>query len=174
MSIRIRQVKSADFEGVLRLNRQFYSEASENPNFGDNVYLKMPTKRRLKDWFCRVLKQRRAREATYMVACNGKEIVGHCFIRPVDSPVSERSHVGNLSVFVSSGFRNQHVGRNLIRNSLTAAEGKFDIVQIVVMGNNPGARHLYRKLGFRKWGLAKGYVKRGRRYIDLEHMSRWI
>lgn len=174
MSINIRKANMHDFDSVLRLNRQFYSEAKNKPTFGDIVYLKRPTRKQMLNWFKMVLKQKKTRQATYLVACNGTEIIGHCFIRPFDSRRSETSHVGNLSIFVGKDYRNRNIGESLIRQSLKDAKGKFDIVQIVVMSINPTARHLYKKLGFRKWGTAKGYVKRKKRYIDDEYMSRWI
>lgn len=166
----IRDAKRTDFEGILKLSRSFYKEASKNPDFGDYVFKKLPSKKAMHNWFCKLYAETKKQESVYMIAEEGNTIIGHCFIRPFDIPRSERSHVGRLSIFVMKDYRGRRIGKRLIKTAIKKASRRFEIVDLDVISNNNIARQIYKKFGFKSWGIAPGFIKRGKKYLDTEYM----
>lgn len=166
----IRNVKLTDFDGVLALSRSMYKEAETNSDFGDYLFLKRPTRVKMDEWFAKVYDEAKNGHSIYLVAEENGAIVGHCFIRKRDIPDSERSHTGALSILVNKEWRNRGIGTMLIKKALRLSRKKFDIIQLSVLTNNPKAISLYKRLGFRKWGIEPMYAKRDGKYIDSVHM----
>ena len=72
--------------------------------------------------------------------------------------VGRCGHIANASYAVSSGCRGQHIGEQLVKDSLkTAKELGFRILQFnAVVESNYAARHLYERLGFVPLGTIPG------------------
>jgi len=52
---------------------------------------------------------------------------------------------------------------------LTESSGRFDTIEVGIMSINRASKSLFKKFGFRRWGVAPGYVKRGKIYMDMEY-----
>lgn len=55
MVIKIRNAITKDFDGVRRLSRNFYKEAASDPDFGDVVLFKRPSRGKKFKWFNKLL-----------------------------------------------------------------------------------------------------------------------
>ena len=165
----IRRAKNPDFKEVLGLNRRMYAEARKDPKFGDYLFFKQPSKQKMQRWFNTLLKDVRSNNAIYYVAELNGHIVGQCFIRR-DTPGSELSHVGIFSILVDKNYRNMGIGSSLIESAIKTARDNYEILHLRVFSSNSRAKRLYRRYGFRTFGIAPKFVKRNRVYLDRDYM----
>jgi ribosomal protein S18 acetylase RimI-like enzyme len=169
MDVRIRQPVSSDFPGVLKLCWSIYGEVKADPGFGDYVFFKRPTKANIRRWFNVLRKDIAKRNAVYCIAESRGHVLGQCFVRR-DTPGSEISHVGMLSILVAKGYRNSGIGTKLLDFTIRKCKGRFEILHLRVFSSNKRAKRLYKRFGFRSFGVAPGFHKRGNRYTDREFM----
>ena len=90
------------------------------------------------------------------VAEEDGRVVGLYILHP--NNVGRCGHIANASYAVASRCRGQHIGEQLVRDSLkTAKELGFRILQFnAVVESNRAARHLYERLGFVPLGVIPG------------------
>lgn len=90
--------------------------------------------------------------ARYLVAVIDSQIVGFCGAHII----LDEAHIINMAV--KEGFRNRGIGRDLLSTLLQYASnlGAAYITLEVRAGNAP-AKSLYKRLGFEKVGIRKGY-----------------
>ena len=169
-SIKIRDVKPSDSRFVSALVTSDRKYAEKDPNFGDYLFTKKLAKPQLSERSKNRYKDYSSGNAVYKVAEHDGKVVGYCFVRKKDIPNSELSHVGVLSLRVGKEFRGKGVGTLLMRETLKKCKGRFEIIELNFLAINNVARKLYKKFGFKKWGTGPNFVKRGRKYIDMEYM----
>ncbi len=104
----------------------------------------------------------------YVAEVDGS-VVGTC---DVDrrSARTELSHVAVLGIAIRKEFRGRGIGQNLMRKTIEACRGKFEVIVLSVFSNNYPAKTLYEKLGFKMYGQLPRGIKRGDQYIDEELM----
>ena len=168
--INIRYAKRADLRSIADIYDQAYDEVLSNPDFGDYLRLKRPDQKRIKKWAKGLYSEIRNGNVLFFVAEHGNKIVGFCFVKKKDIPDSEISHVGVLGIRIIADFRGKGFGKLLVKHALEESRGKFDIVEVEIVDINSASKSLFMKLGFKTWGVAPRYIKRGGRYIDLEYM----
>jgi RimJ/RimL family protein N-acetyltransferase len=168
--MRIRNAKRADLTQVHEIYLQGYAEAKENPNFGDYLRLTKPDAKRKNNWIKEMRSDMKTGNIIFLVAEENNAIIGFCFVKKKDVPDSELSHVGVLAIRILKKFRGQGLGTKLVSRTLKESKGKFEIIEVYIMSINKASKALFKKLGFKIWGVAPGYVKRGKRYIDLKYM----
>lgn len=166
----INDAKRSDMLGIAGIYDQAYDEIVYNPDFGDYIRLKRPDPKRIKQWEKDLYPQIKNGNIIFIVAKEGPKVVGFCFVRKKDIPDSEISHIGTLGIRISEGYRGKGLGTQLVRRALVRSRGKFEIIEVGIMHINTASKALFKKFGFKRWGIAPGYVKRGKRYIDLEHL----
>ena len=168
MTIKIRKATKEDFDGVLRLNRNAYKEVASNADFYDWVFSKRPSRDDVLKWFTRLLADAKKNEAVYLIADADGHVAGHCFVRS-DAANSEISHVGILSMLVDAEYRGRGIGGKLLDSAIRQSRGKFEILHLRVFSKNRIAKRLYRNRGFKRFGTAPRFIKRGSRYFDREY-----
>ncbi len=169
MKIKIRTGTKKDLSSYLSLADLYHEEAAADPNFGDYVSLKRPSRKKFKHWFGKLMEEVRKGNALYAVADTGSGIAGHCFVRK-DEPGSELDHLGRLSIFVSKNHRGSGIGTKLIKYALEKCKRNYRIIYLFVFKSNEKAIRLYKRMGFRSVGVIPEAYKRGKRYIDREYM----
>jgi RimJ/RimL family protein N-acetyltransferase len=169
--MRLRTAKFGDFASVLKIYDEGYEEVKRDPNFGDYLRLTKPDLKRKRDWTAATYKKVMNRHMVFCVAEERGEIVGFCYVEKKDLPDSEMSHVGVLAIRVARGWRGRGIGTKLLAYTLKRCRRRFEIIELWPFATNEGAKRLYARFGFKRWGTAQGYIKRGKRYIDLEYMS---
>lgn len=81
----------------------------------------------------------------------------------------KKRHKGLLwGVYVRPGARCAGLGTALVGGVIAHARGRVEQLHAVVVVDNTPARHLYRKLGFRPYGIEPRALKVGERYYDQE------
>ena len=166
----IRKLRFTDFYGINKLNDYSYTEIKHNPLFGTELYLKKPTLKVRLSQFNETFKNLIEGNLIYYVAIEDLKIVGYCIVKKAEIPNSELSHVGILSIHIAHNYRNMGVGSELLKYTLNKCINKFDIIGLSVFSNNIIAKRLYKKMGFKRWGIAPGYIKRNGQYTNLEYM----
>jgi ribosomal protein S18 acetylase RimI-like enzyme len=170
--MKIRELDFKDREAVLSLLDQSYEELKGNPDLGECLRLKRPARGRSRGWFAKLYNNElRDGNCIFYVAEQDGNVVGFCSVTKKDIPDSEMSHIGTLGMRVGEGFRGEGIGTALLRHTLDKCRGKFEIIELYVFASNKDAKRLYKRFGFRTWGTAPRYIKRGARYMDLEYMS---
>ena len=56
----------------------------------------------------------------------------------------------------------------IVKELLKSAKGKYEIITAGKFSSNIASKRLLKKLGFKRWGLGSGFVKRGKLYMDTE------
>ncbi len=166
----IRDLKKNDLKSIIHTYALTYSEVANDPNFGDTIRKKKPSLSYFKKWALNFYKEVKKKEAICVVSEIGSKVAGFCFVRRRDNPESELSHVGILQLRVAKEWRGKGIGTALIKEAIIRSKGTFEILDLYILRSNKVARHIYQKVGFRTWGVAPRYIKRGKRYIDLEYM----
>jgi ribosomal protein S18 acetylase RimI-like enzyme len=168
MDVKIRRAIMKDFDGMWILSRNFYKEAASNPDLGDYVFFKRPSRSTKLKWFTKLLVDVRKGDAISLTAEVDGHIAGRCFVTRVE-PGSELSHVGELAMLVDGAYRGRGIGGRLLDSMIRQSKGKFEMLRLTVFTTNKIAKKLYKSRGFRYFGTEPRAVKRGARYIDLEY-----
>jgi ribosomal protein S18 acetylase RimI-like enzyme len=96
------------------------------------------------------------------------EVLGLYILHP--NNVGRCGHICNTSYAVKSGRRGQHIGEQLVKDSLAVgARLGFTILQFnAVVASNVHALHLYERLGFHQLGvIPKGFRMNDEHYEDI-------
>ena len=93
-------------------------------------------------------------ERCFMLAAfDGDEVVANCDIAPLGS-MKRVLHRASFGIAIKQKFCGQGLGRELLRIALDEARRLGYLqVELGVYADNPRARHLYEKLGFREMGV---------------------
>jgi ribosomal protein S18 acetylase RimI-like enzyme len=106
-----------------------------------------------------------------MGAFEGPRVLGMCgFYREAQL---KRRHKGHLwGVFVVPAERGKRLGRALAEGAIETARTLPDLksIQLTVSITQTAARHLYRRLGFRVFGVEPRALGIGGEFVDEEHM----
>lgn len=95
---------------------------------------------------------------------NGK-LIGLCDIK---KERQRASHVGVFGITIAKEFRQEGIGSALMDYVIKLAKDLIGIkiVRLGVFANNPGALHLYGKMGFLEFGKLPGGILYKGDYID--------
>ena len=105
-------------------------------------------------------------------AFDGEQLIGITgFNRMARKRASHRGEV--VQVYVEPAYRGQNIGEKLLRQVLDYAFGLEGIeqVQLSVITSNTAAIKLYKKLGFKTFGVQPRYFKVGDGYLDQQFMQ---
>ncbi len=106
-------------------------------------------------------------QTSTVVAEDNNEIIGLYILHP--NNVGRCSHIGNLSYIIDKSKRGNHLGEQLVKNSLLKAKEKgFKIIQFnAVVKDNISAIKIYEKLGFQKLGMIPNGFRKDSGYEDI-------
>lgn len=96
------------------------------------------------------------------------EVVGLYILHP--NNVGRCRHISNTSYAVRSDRRGQHIGEQLVKDSLAmGARLGFRLMQFnAVVAANVHALHLYERLGFKQLGrIPRGFLMKDGHYEDI-------
>jgi RimJ/RimL family protein N-acetyltransferase len=108
------------------------------------------------------IEQMKKHEAVQLVALCKKKIIATCSI---DLQSSVQRHLGQFGVIVRKSYRQQGLGHKISLATIDTAQKQISQLQIVILhvfARNMPARKLYKKLGFKEYGL----LPRGRINVD--------
>lgn len=125
------------------------------------------------EWLTSTLKKINRKEQVALLVFDGKKLVANSAI---EKKIRRLSHIGDFGISVAASYRNQGIGKELMRRVLEQGKKTLGITMAVleVFGNNPRAQHVYEKLGFIEYGrLPKAILYRGE-YVDLVQMYKLL
>jgi len=166
----IRDARPSDFGDFIKMSDEIAMEIMSDDSFPEWAYLKRPSLAFRKKKFIEYLDDVRKGHNIFMVAEEKGRMIGYCRVRKVEVPDNELSHVGLLGIRVAKKYRGRGLGSALLSKAIAASRKKFDILNLFVVNRDPRPKKLYRRFGFRTWGIAPGFVKRKKKYMDLEYM----
>lgn len=170
ISIFVRDALREDIWGAYEIAAAGFDEAKLDPLFGDYATSNRMTRKQQKEWFSEIFGEIKKKMAVFVVAEQGGDIVGYCYVRPLGGSPSEISHVGVLSIRVKRGIRGLGAGTKMMERALGKSKRVFDVIELAVISTNEPAKSMYRKFGFRTWGTAPLELKRQGRYLGRDHM----
>lgn len=109
-----------------------------------------------------------------LMFCGGKL----CGISDVHAlTMGSARHTAVFGISIAKGFRGQGLGKLLMQLILKEAKRHvrgLKIITLGVFGDNKVARDLYKKLGFKRYGLLPGGARHGDKYVPHEQMYKKI
>jgi ribosomal protein S18 acetylase RimI-like enzyme len=88
-------------------------------------------------------------------------------------PYKKLSHQCLFAIIVSENFRNKGVGKTLLEHIMEKAKEKFkiELLHLEVYQGNP-AINLYRRMGFKEYGIEPRFIKEKGEYISKIMMQK--
>jgi len=112
------------------------------------------------------------KERVDLVAIYKGKLVGNIYIK---RKKFKEKHVGTLGVFVKKGYRNEGIGKALIKEALKRSKRiGIKLVVLEVFKVNKPAMILYKKLGFKKYGELPKALKHKGKYMSDVFMHKWL
>ncbi len=126
---------------------------------GIGLYDKKPNQSEEKKWFEGLTGEISSGNAfSYVAEADGK-LVGMCAVRRRE-PRADSRHVGLLGISIIDGYRSRGIGRALMERTIRSASSRYGIIVLSVYSFNKHAIRLYRRLGFKKYGILPGGLVR--------------
>ncbi len=170
--IEVRELRWTDFDPLREMYYLLYEERVSNPDIGIALFAERPGYEDEAKWFADLYRRALRGDAIVRVGELDHRVVGNCVVgRHGPSASSELGHVGTLGILVHRDARGQGVGEALLRATIEACRGTFEIVRLSVLVPNSRARRLYERHGFVGIGRVPGAVRRGDRRIDEDLMA---
>ena len=170
----VRDLKRSDANDLIRNYYLVYDEAKRrNPLVGIGLFPKRPSMDDERKWFRGLLKKVKNGTSVASVAEVDGRAVGLCEIG-ASSGIAEKKHLGVLGILVREGYRSGGIGTVLMGETLRKARGRYRMVRLEVFGTNKRAEQLYRRFGFRRYGVLPGGLVRKRKRIDEVMMYRGL
>jgi len=114
------------------------------------------------------------REAVKLLVFHGEELIGVADIVMLDRI---ESHIGSFGITIAKGYRNEGIGKLLMKLALDEALKNLPQLKIVKLGifeGNDIAYKMYKRFGFKEYGkLPKGVKFRGG-FIDHIYMYKQV
>ncbi|MDE1851041.1 MAG: GNAT family N-acetyltransferase [Candidatus Micrarchaeota archaeon] len=164
--LNLRPLKGSDFEQYCENEKSYYKELERNPRFGVGTYGKKADAKYLKESFSRlILAQKSGKGFTIVAEYKGK-MVGICSVEP--SGWREGPHIGEIGFSVLKGYRHKGIGSAMLKEAIARARGKYEILSAGTYTINKESEALMKKFGFKVWGIAPRFIKRGKIYLSAE------
>ena len=105
-----------------------------------------------------------------LVAADGATVVGWCDVTPLERETDK--HGGTLGMGIVRGWRGKGIGETLIRRTPAAARD-FGLhrIELTVYTDNPLAKALYEKVGFKMEGIKRRAARFSDREVDVIMMA---
>ena len=165
----IREPRRSDFDDLVKMYFSFFPEVNADPSFGLHLYRKRPNMKKQRKWFSGFMKDIKAGRVLACVAEVDSKVIGWCTVNTL-VPGSPVDHRASLGISVMKEFRGCGIGTSLLKATLKACRGKFEIIELDVFSNNKRAIRLYRRFGFTRYGHLPSATKRAGRYFDQDLM----
>lgn len=90
-------------------------------------------------------------------------------------PYQKMSHQCLFAIIVDEKFRGKGVGAKLLRDLMVLAKERFklEFIHLEVYQGNP-AINLYRRVGFKEYGVQRRFMKDKGRYLDKILMQKYL
>jgi ribosomal protein S18 acetylase RimI-like enzyme len=153
LQVTLRPGNRKDAEALLEIEREILLE---NEFMISVIEEFEETPEQLRNWICKVIENKRE---TLIIAETKGEVVGFIVFRTKNA--KRLSHTGTFTAMVKKEYRNQGIGKLLIKELLIWAEQNpfIEKVSLGVLSTNRRAIELYKKMGFVEEGRKIKEVK---------------
>ncbi|MDE1804706.1 MAG: GNAT family N-acetyltransferase, partial [Candidatus Micrarchaeota archaeon] len=165
----VRPVSRRDRDDLVGCYYSYWEERKQNPLLGLGFLAKKPTLKEEREWFKSMCDSVRRGDTIASVAEVGGKVVGLCDVKG-QHRLADTTHVGVLGIAIRKEFRAMGVGSALLKDVIRRSKRRFDIITLSVFGTNKKAEELYRKVGFRRYGVLRGGLRRNGEHIDHIYM----
>ncbi|MBD6956372.1 MAG: GNAT family N-acetyltransferase [Thermoplasmatales archaeon] len=118
------------------------------------------------------LNEMKRKERVALVAFHNSLVVGFCDLK---RKKFKEKHVGEIGISVRKGYRREGIGRKLMEETIKLGKRiGIKLVILRVFKANKNAISLYKKLGFKKYGLLPKGIKHKGKYVDIIEMYKWV
>ena len=165
----LRPLREPDIEPLFLFASKIAREKKRNPELGIVSLDRPVTRADERKFLAKTLKGSKDGDVVSVAAFAGQALVGNCDI--TRRPFRDELHTGVLGIVIVEDYRGIGLGGALIREALASAKVKgIWLVELEVFSINESARRLYRRLGFKEFGVLPEKVIRGGRRIDSVYM----
>jgi len=157
----IRYLSKEDIPELLKLMNKISLEKTFILFQGEQLTLKEETK-----YVQEKLKKIKKNKLVKLLAFVNNQLAGVSDIELKNKVVS---HQGSFGIIIDKNFRGDGVGGILMDNVIKEAKEKFKSLKIIdfdVFGDNIIAQNLYKKMGFKKYGLLPKGIKHRDKFVD--------
>ncbi len=159
--IQIREPSIRDAKKLM----DFINPMTEEKGIGLLINKKVSLKEE-KDYLKGVIKSIKEHKAVFLIAEHENKIIANTSIELYNH---KKSHVGVFGISISKGYRNKGLGTFLMKTIIDYAKEKLkglEIIELEVFADNERAKHVYKKMGFKKTGIKPRVIKQGNKYVD--------
>jgi len=112
------------------------------------------------------------KERVHLIAVYKNKIIG---VAEIKKKRFKEKHVGVLGVSVRKNFRNEGIGKALMKEIIKRSKGiGIKLIVLDLFKVNKTAFILYKKLGFKKYGELPKALKHKGKYMSMVLMYKWI
>lgn len=123
-----------------------------------------------KKWLEGKIKNIQKKKTVMLAVFVGKELAGSASVNQESDAVASQ---GSFHIEITKKFRGEGIGKLLMALTIEEAVQKLKGLRMITLNvfvNNPVAKNLYKKMGFKKFGsLPKSVLHRGK-YVDNDYM----
>lgn len=160
----IREPRRGDFKDIISNYYARYSEAKRNPSLGLHLLRKKPPRKDEIEWCNALLRgMKKGTHIAFVAEADGK-VVGMCDVVPVN-PYLEKRHIGRLGISIKEGYRSRGIGTALMQKTLARSRRRYEMIILELFSINKHALNLYKKSGFKQYGMLPNGYARGKRRI---------
>lgn len=157
----IRYPNKNDLRGML----DYINELSQERSFvllqGEKMTLKQE-----KEYLEGILNKTRKHAIVYHLLFCDKKLIG---ISEIKMKNNAQGHIGIFGISIRKSARGKGLGKLLMTATLREAKKRLSKLKIIILGvfaNNEIAIKLYKKLGFREYGLLPKGVRHRKKFVD--------
>lgn len=145
-NITLRMIKPDDSKDFRRMYNSIIAE--------DNyvMQIKPESKKETDDWVKEEIKKLNSGVKIQLIATHNNHIIGQCAIQ---KEKGRKEHVGGFGISIDKNFREEGIGTILSEETMKLAKKnlKIKMLRLSLFNSNKRAFALYRKIGFKKYGL---------------------
>jgi len=163
--LEIREPRAADLDSLIYYINEFSDERTFILWQGEHV-----THQQEKEYIESLLKCLTSSTCVHLLVLDGNKVVGAGGVKSADRV---RSHVVELNIALLKKYRANGFGEQLLLKVIDDAKKNIKglkILTLEVFGCNVVGKNLYRKIGFKKYGVLPNGIKWRGKFVDVEYM----
>ena len=162
--VTLRAPKWEDLENALEYANQLFQEWQTDPHFGVPLSRK-PTLEEEAKWLAdSLIKIELGLQISVVAEIDGK-LVGNSQVNRPENKVLQ--HYGKLGISVSKDHRHRGLGKEMMSTLLDECRKVgLKVIELDVFADNPGAIHVYEKMGFKEVGRTPNKINRSGQFVD--------
>jgi len=166
----LRAARWEDLDDMVEFANGLAAERQSNPEFGV-LLSKRVTRDEEAEWLAKLLVRIEQGKAVSVVAEVDGKMVGNSEV--LRGGLDDDNTHGKLGIAIAKGYRGIGIGNAMMQSLIKLSkEAGLKTLELEVLSTNPRAALLYQRVGFKRAGVLKRKIRRGKRVIDAIIMAR--